>query len=178
MSPPAGSEEMDLDKFYWAVEKGDVQIVRRGLEAGVDVNVKRDWRHWNDSTPLHVASKYGQTEVAELLIEHKAEVDARAELLQSTPLHWAALMGRTGTCELLIRHGADVMARNKLSVLNPPLLTLTFPPVQIQNTPLHRAALEGHTGTCELLIRHGADVMARAKLYELKVRRHNNGSQC
>ncbi|XP_078608865.1 uncharacterized protein LOC144880518 isoform X2 [Branchiostoma floridae x Branchiostoma japonicum] len=124
----AGSDEMDLDTFYTAVQEGDVQTVRRGLEDGVDVNVRR--RRWHDLTPLHVASVYGQTEMAELLIEHKAEVDAR---------------------------GLD------LSVLNPPLLTLTFLPVQFQYTPLHWAALCGRTGTCELLIRHGADVMAQTR---------------
>ncbi|XP_078608941.1 uncharacterized protein LOC144880570 [Branchiostoma floridae x Branchiostoma japonicum] len=174
----AGPEEMDLHTFYTAVEIGDVQTVRRGLEAGVDVNVKREWKGWDNLTPLHVASRHGQTEVAELLIEHKAEVDARnetplhlaseygqtevAELLiehkaevdargrnQSTPLHGAAQQGHTGTCELLIRHGADVTARTKW-----------------QSTPLHWAAGLGHTGTCELLIRHGADVMARDQLQE------------
>eukprot|EP00058_Branchiostoma_floridae_P002023 XP_002587511.1 hypothetical protein BRAFLDRAFT_99404 [Branchiostoma floridae] len=142
----AGCEEMDLDTFYRAVQEGDEQTVRRGLEAGVDVNVRRTWRGWDGQTPLHVASYNGQTEVAELLIGHKAEVDARSGQ-QDTPLHWAALMGHPGTCELLIRHGADVMARNK----------------DREYTPLHQAAIWGHTGTCELLIRHGADVTARDK---------------
>ncbi|XP_066289290.1 uncharacterized protein [Branchiostoma lanceolatum] len=72
-----GPEEMDLDTFYRAVERGDVQTVRRGLEAGVDVNVKRTWGYRYRQTSLHVASWYGQTEVAELLIEYKADVNAR-----------------------------------------------------------------------------------------------------
>ncbi|XP_019638168.1 PREDICTED: death-associated protein kinase 1-like [Branchiostoma belcheri] len=163
------TEEMDLDKFFRAVERGDVQTVRRGLDAGVDVK---------ERTSLHVASRYGQTAVAELLIKHGADLEARgeyektslhvasghgqtavAELLikhgadleardddQDTPLHDAAVEGHTGTCELLIRHGADVTARSV-----------------DQDAPLHRAADRGHTGTCELLIRHGADVMARNK---------------
>ncbi|XP_066289374.1 uncharacterized protein [Branchiostoma lanceolatum] len=140
----SGSEEMDLDTFYRAVWEGDVQTVRRGLEAGVDVTVKRKWGGL-DRTSLHVASRYGQTEVVELLIECKADVNARDDL-RRTPLHRAAEGGHTGTCELLIRHGADVTARDRL-----------------QSTSLHLAALEGHTGTCELLIRHGADVTARSK---------------
>ncbi|CAH1270802.1 DAPK1 [Branchiostoma lanceolatum] len=145
MSPPAGSEEMDLDTFYTAVEEGDVGTVRRGLEAGVDVRVKRKWGGLGDQTSLHVASEHGQTEAAELLIEYKADVNARDES-QFTPLHLAAFWGHTGTCELLIRHGADVTERARL-----------------QSTSLHLAALKGHTGTCELLIRHGADVTARSK---------------
>ena len=43
MSPTAGSEEMDLHTFFRAVEEGDVQTVRRELEAGVDVNAKSYW---------------------------------------------------------------------------------------------------------------------------------------
>ncbi|XP_078594977.1 uncharacterized protein LOC144872558 isoform X2 [Branchiostoma floridae x Branchiostoma japonicum] len=163
---------MDLDTFFTAVQEGDVQTVRRGLEAGVDVNAKRDDWLGEYQTSLHVASQYGQTEVAELLIKNGANLEARgrldwtplhvasvtevAELLiknganleargwdQSTPLHKAAAGGRTGTCELLIRSGADVTTKDK-----------------VQSTPLHKAAAGGHTGTCELLIRSGADVRA------------------
>ncbi|XP_078608089.1 ankyrin repeat domain-containing protein 66-like [Branchiostoma floridae x Branchiostoma japonicum] len=123
---------MDLDTFYRAVEKGDVQTVRRGLEAGVDVNVKGTWSIWHDQTPLHVASGNGRTEVAELLIEHKAEVDARNRL-GWTSLHVASRYGQTEMAELLIEHKAEVDARD-----------------EFQSTPLHWAAWEGHTGTCEL----------------------------
>ncbi|XP_019636860.1 PREDICTED: death-associated protein kinase 1-like [Branchiostoma belcheri] len=166
---------MDLDTFYTAVQKGDVQTVRRGLDAGVDLRAQRRWSNRtalhvasehgrtevaalliehgadlkagddDDQTSLHVASRYGQTEVAALLIEHGADLEAR-DGYQDTPLHEAALGGHTGTCELLIRHGADVTARN-----------------EGQYTPLHLAAFCGHTGTCALLIRHGADVTARTE---------------
>ncbi|XP_078689157.1 death-associated protein kinase 1-like [Branchiostoma floridae x Branchiostoma belcheri] len=138
------SEEMDvvLDTFYTAVEKGNVQTVRRWLDAGVDVRAKRWWDRHNQIS-LHVASLHGQTEVAALLIEHGADLEAR-DRDQGTHLHLAAYRGHTGTCELLIRHGAVVTARDKY-----------------QDTPLHEAARGGHIGTCELLIRHGADVTAR-----------------
>ncbi|XP_019636854.1 PREDICTED: uncharacterized protein LOC109479344 [Branchiostoma belcheri] len=135
---------MDLDTFYTAVQKGDVQTVRRGLDAGVDLRAKRWWDS-SSQTSLHVASRHGRTEVATLLIEHGADLEARG-WYHNTPLHEAALRGHTGTCELLIRHGADVTARDS-----------------DQETPLHKAAWWDHTGTCELLIRHGADVMARDK---------------
>ncbi|XP_078674577.1 uncharacterized protein LOC144912759 [Branchiostoma floridae x Branchiostoma belcheri] len=133
---------MDLGRFFRAVRKGDVQTVTRGLDAGVDVRARRTWLCWYEQTSLHVASWYGKTEVAKLLIEHGADLEARDQD-QLTSLHWAAWRGHTGTCELLIRHGADVTARD-----------------QVQDTPLHWAALWGRTETCELLIRHGADVTA------------------
>ncbi|XP_035678825.1 uncharacterized protein LOC118417380 [Branchiostoma floridae] len=139
VSRSKGSEEMDLGTFYAAVEEGDEQTVRRGLQAGVNVNVRRGRVQ---CTPLHRAAEEGHTGTCELLIRHRADVMAR-DKRQSTPLHEAAAGGHTGTCELLIRIGADVMARDGN-----------------QWTPLHRAAFGGHAGTCELLIRHGADVTA------------------
>ncbi|XP_078688100.1 uncharacterized protein LOC144920093 [Branchiostoma floridae x Branchiostoma belcheri] len=114
----AGSEEMDLDTFYTAVREGDGQTVRRGLDAGVDLRGKRWWDGWSDLTSLHVASVYGRTEVAALLIEHGADLEARGGWAQYTPLHLAAYLGRTGTCELLIRHGADVTAEDEETGMN------------------------------------------------------------
>ncbi|KAI8519499.1 hypothetical protein Bbelb_027560 [Branchiostoma belcheri] len=140
------SEEMDLHTFYTAVKRGDVQTVRRGLDAGVDVRVKKKWGFWDDQTFLHAASEHGRTEVAALLLKHGADLEAR-DGLQETPLHKAARRGHTGTCKLLIRLGADVTAGD-----------------WVQDTPLHWAAAKGHTGTCDLLIRHGADVTARSAL--------------
>ncbi|XP_078689039.1 death-associated protein kinase 1-like [Branchiostoma floridae x Branchiostoma belcheri] len=136
---------MDLDTFYWAVWRGDVQTVRRGLDAGVDVRVKGKWDVWDDQTFLHVASKHGQTEVAALLIEHGADLEARDKLDQ-TSLHVASDCGQTEVAALLIEHGADLETRG-----------------WAESRPLHRAAYRGHTGTCELLIRHGADVTARTE---------------
>ncbi|KAI8501925.1 hypothetical protein Bbelb_203370 [Branchiostoma belcheri] len=107
----SGSEEMDLDTFYRAVEEGDVQTVRRGLDAGVDIRVKRWWGESN-WTSLHVASRYGQTEVAALLIEHGADLEAREERDQ-TSLHVASRYGRTEVAVLLIEHGADLEAKDK-----------------------------------------------------------------
>ncbi|XP_035677358.1 death-associated protein kinase 1-like [Branchiostoma floridae] len=142
-SMSTGCEEMDLHKFYTAVEYGDVQTVKKGLEDGVDIKAKRDWGKLCEQTSLHVASTFGQTEVAELLIQHGANVVAWDQH-QSTPLHHAAYKGKTKTCELLIRAKGDVNAKNK-----------------DWWTPLHKAAFPGHTETCKALIDAGAEVNAR-----------------
>ncbi|XP_019616570.1 PREDICTED: death-associated protein kinase 1-like [Branchiostoma belcheri] len=99
---------MDDYEFRWAVQEGDVETVRRGLQAGRDFN----HRFLNDRTALHWASKYGQTGVVELLIQHGADLEARYKN-GVTALHLASLNGRTGVVELLIQHGADVTARDK-----------------------------------------------------------------
>ncbi|XP_078594959.1 uncharacterized protein LOC144872546 [Branchiostoma floridae x Branchiostoma japonicum] len=108
---------MDLDEFCRAVEEGYVQTVRRGLEAGVDINARRD--SW---TSLHVASQYGQTEVAELLIKNGADLEAR-DIFDQTSLHVASLSGQTEVAELLIKNGADLEARDRVSSYNHTLLS-------------------------------------------------------
>jgi len=57
-------------------------------------------------TPLHVAAEKGFRAVAELLIENKAEVNARSEAGE-TPLHLAAAKGNQAIVELLLAKGAD-----------------------------------------------------------------------
>ncbi|KAI8501900.1 hypothetical protein Bbelb_203120 [Branchiostoma belcheri] len=180
-----GSEEMDLDTFFRAVERGDVQTVRRGLDAGVDVRAKMTWRDWisklYERTSLHVASEHGQTEVAALLIEHGADLEART-WSDRTSLHVASWHGQTEVAALLIEHGADLEARTSCEIDNVVascgVVDRAFDAQarspgfdsgsehrgmseHWKRTPLHQAAARGHSGTCELLIRHGADVRAR-----------------
>jgi ankyrin repeat protein len=105
-----------------------IRAVQVLLEHGADVNAW-DGSH---STPLHLASSNGSTEIVRLLIHHDADVNAQ-DGNRKTPLHLvlsarsllsvnADLGGSHPTplhmvsyCEivrLLIDHGADVNARD------------------------------------------------------------------
>ncbi|KAI8513299.1 Unconventional myosin-XVI [Branchiostoma belcheri] len=135
---------MDGYEFERAVGRGDVQTVRRELQAGRDVNQRIKWIWpWDGGTALHLASMNGKTGVVELLIQHGAEVGAR-DKVGGTALHWASGNGQAGVVKLLIQHGADVGARD-----------------EGDRTALHWASVNGHTGVVKLLIQHGADVQAR-----------------
>jgi ankyrin repeat protein len=57
-------------------------------------------------TPLHAASADGHLEIARLLLEHRADVNARA-INRETPLHVASRMGHVGIVRLLLEYGAD-----------------------------------------------------------------------
>jgi ankyrin repeat protein len=67
-------------------------------------------------TPLHLASFFGHRDLARLLIERGADVDARSRSTRfardNTPLHAAAANGQTAVAELLLEHGADCNARD------------------------------------------------------------------
>jgi len=99
-----------------------------------------------DETPLHAAVKWGYGAVAELLIAHGADVNART-VSGEAPLHYAAEDGNEEIASLLLASGADLQAKNNAG-----------------QTALHWAAQNGHTGMATLLLAHGADVNARDHL--------------
>ncbi|MGD0815313.1 MAG: ankyrin repeat domain-containing protein [Verrucomicrobiota bacterium] len=97
----------------------------------------------NGWTPLHWAAYEGHMDLAELMLNNKAEVDANNKN-GDTPLNRAAAKGHKSVAELLLAHKAEVNAKNYAGW-----------------TPLHEAAFEGHKETTELLLGSKADVNAR-----------------
>jgi ankyrin repeat protein len=93
--------------------------------------------------PLHIAEFNKNVDIAELLIEKGASVNAMDDV---TPLHCAAQNGNSKAVEILIEKGASVNTVTKDEV-----------------TPLHCAAISGNLETAELLIEKGASVNALAK---------------
>ncbi|CAH1253040.1 DAPK1 [Branchiostoma lanceolatum] len=102
---------MDENEFWRAVKRGDVQTVRRGLQAGVDVNQSLQGYTYGE-TALHWVSVFGNTEMGKLLIQRGADVEAR-DKYGNTALHSAISNGKTEIVEMLIQHGADVQAKDK-----------------------------------------------------------------
>ena len=96
------------DDMCTAVRRGDIETVKGLLAKGADANT-------GDSqfgvSPLSWAALLGQTEIAELLIQNDADVNARNRD-GGTALHGAAFLGHADIAELLVRKGADVNATN------------------------------------------------------------------
>ena len=135
--------------IWEAAYDGNIEAVKHHLDAGVDVNVKDE----GGETPLHVAALMNNAEVAELLIDEGAEVNAKGVLDGNTPLHWAAWNGHTEVAEFLIEKGAHVNAKNGLDQTPLNLAEEVFPPF------LAHARKE----TADLLRKHGGKTAEELK---------------
>ena len=95
--------------IWAAAADGDLNAVRNELENRLSVDVKEE----SELTPLHVATLFGQPEVAELLLSSGADVSLTDDE-GNTALHMAAFLGRTDMVRMLLEFGADPTVRNKL----------------------------------------------------------------
>ena len=96
-----------------------------------------------NKTPLHSAAYYGDLEMVQILLDCKANVNARAER-GSTPLGFALsgpYLRDAGVVRLLLGHGADP----------------NIPALQ-GLTPLHHASEKGWLEVVRILIEHGVSV--------------------
>lgn len=85
------------------VKQGNLEGVKTYVEKGRDLNVQAEpYGH----TPLYVATYYGHKEIAAYLLEHGADVNARA-LDGTTPLMCTAMYNFPELTQMLIAAGAD-----------------------------------------------------------------------
>ena len=90
--------------IWQAATVGNIEAVKQHLAAGVDVDVKAESS--DEWTPLHYAAYSSQKEVAELLIDKGADVNAK-DKNGKTPLDWAvdSPYSDEETADLLRKHG-------------------------------------------------------------------------
>ena len=86
--------------LFYGCEKGFLNYVQKLIEnESVSVNIKE---HNSKATPLHIASKFGQIQIVEYLIE-KAKADpSSTDYIKETPLHYACEEGHQSIVEYLI----------------------------------------------------------------------------
>ena len=61
---------------------------------------------------MHIACYKGHVKIAELLMQHNAQIDAQEED-KWTPLHFASQNNMIDIVYLLLNHGADVNAKKQ-----------------------------------------------------------------
>ena len=126
-----------------AAYEGNIELVRKHLGKGSDVNAKYAFGR----TLLHFACSHINTpkhkEIIELLIDTGADVNSHSDY--GTPLHEVAAQNQTQIAELLIAAGADVNSHS-----------------DYVDAPIHQATLSGGKKITELLISAGADLNAKS----------------
>lgn len=131
-----------------AIEKGDLEIVKKHLDEDVELLNKGD----NEGkTPLHHAIEMEETGIARYLIERGADIN-KADEEEESPLHYAASSGNLEIVNLLLEKGTTTL--NDVS-------SVKHDGFVGQWTPLHLACLNGHPDVVRLLLDHGADIEAR-----------------
>jgi hypothetical protein len=128
-------------QLHHCAENGLTTSVKRLLSIrNINVNVKEDEY---GSTPLHSAAWNGHIEIARLLLQNGAEVDAKSNY-GNTPLHDAAFQGHIDILHLLVENGADLEAQDDHG-----------------ERALHKAAYSGHLPFIqELISRYHVDINA------------------
>ena len=99
----------------------------------------------HDAYCVQLAAVSGDVRIAELLLKHRADVDAR-DLYGGSALHTASHLDNQAVVEVLLDHKADVNAYDNEGW-----------------TPLHLAAEAGHSSMVKYLISRHANVNAQSK---------------
>src|SRR5690606_21308787 len=86
---------------------GRIDLVERLVAAGADVESPNA----DGQTALMLAARAGATRVAEVLVQHGADVGVRERWRGQTALMWAADSASPDIMKLLVEHGADVEVR-------------------------------------------------------------------
>ncbi len=137
------------DALCVAALHGNVEIVKALIAGGAKVDTKTTPAEF---TPLHLAAWRQNPELARLLIEHGADVNAR-DAFGSTPLMWSAYndYAEPATTEVLLKAGADLSIRNSNG-----------------DTAMRWARARGETAIVALLKAHGAEDVASPAMPEAK----------
>lgn len=130
--------EDGLTLLHHAVKNGDVEKVRSLLAAGAAV----DPRDKNGSTPLLLAVFYGEDEIVNQLLKHRADVNALDDT--DTPIRYAAAAGHDLIAKYLLDAKADKTLQDSKG-----------------RDALHIAASCGHINVVTTLLRRDAAINTR-----------------
>ena len=153
-SPMGHDADADaLDGGHWtpfmnAAANGHLKIVRSLLECGVRINAEP----YDGYTSLRKASYFIYVEIVALLLQHGADIGARADIEAEnkdgrTPLHLVSPSGQAETVHMLLHRGANANAKDKngwiplhqASFNGTAFVLLDYAENKDERTPLHLA---------------------------------------
>lgn len=98
--------------LIFAVNQGQIDIVKLLLDKGADVNAKATGGDLPKATALVYAAANGNIEIVELLLDRGADIEApftnKRRTVTGTPLVAAAFSGNPYLIKILVRRGANI----------------------------------------------------------------------
>lgn len=160
--------------LHMAVDRGMVWAVRQLLDYTPDDTSLLSGTDEDGRQPLHFACLRGHRDLADLLLQRGADIDARGNA-RATPLDDACFKGHKDVVELLLSRGANTQVLDKdlwspirtavgyqhLDIVE---ILLNENPAKINEgdkhgeTPLHVASGKGFVDIMNLLLERGADI--------------------
>lgn len=152
-----------------SIENNEFKIFMSLINAGADVNVKENFFEWS---PLHIAVMNARKDMAEVLIDKKAGIEA-ADRYGKTPIHYVK---SKDMAEFLISKKADISSKSKkgeniihstaaagnteaLAYFIDKGFDINAADVE-GKTPFYKAILHKSKSAAKLLIEKGADINA------------------
>ncbi|KFM79230.1 Ankyrin-2, partial [Stegodyphus mimosarum] len=126
-----------VKKFIEAIKKNDVNYAKEILDEGLNA----DYKFSKGGTLLTLSVQYRKPEIAKLLVNEGADVDAENEFRES-PLYLASEIPDVELIKFLLEHGAKVTARET-------------------NSPLHKVCTKGCSEAAKLIIEKSSDDILR-----------------
>ncbi|HJP90594.1 MAG TPA: ankyrin repeat domain-containing protein [Pyrinomonadaceae bacterium] len=149
------------DEFIKAVKQDDGPAVAELLHRHPElIRVADEY----DKTGLHWAAEKDHVEIARLLLDAGADIEAKTSW-GDTPLKWAATLGNSKVADLLLSRGArgfDLIIAAALGKLEDVKTMIgSDPDPSAVSNALYSAARNGHTEVVRYLLEHGAAVDTR-----------------
>ena len=156
--------------LHWATANGNLKLTEILVEAGADIDAVNN----DGDAPIHLAARFGHTEVAIYLID-SANVNKNIQNNQGfTPLHVASLYGQPDFINMLFEKGVDkdIVSKKRFGPLHTAVHSSDIQTIQVLldneievdqrdnfgNTPLHHAILLGNVEISTLLLSQNANV--------------------
>lgn len=149
------------EDFLDAVKQGDGPTVEELLRRQSELITVTDEY---DKTALHWAVEKDHAEIARLLLDAGADIEAKTSW-GDTPLHWAATLGSSKVAELLLGRGARGFNLNVAAALGKlddvKTMIDSEEDLSVVSHAMYSAARNGHTEVVRYLLDRGAAIDTR-----------------
>ena len=137
-----GTEHDGTTALHWAVQNGNLDLVKALIRAKANVNAKNRY----GLAPIWLAATNGHDATLEALLRAGADAHTTRADSGETVLMIGAMSGHRGVLQRLLAYGADPNARD----------------VVRGQTALMWAAAEGHPAAVRVLVEAGSDIEAKS----------------